>query len=53
MSYQFNHRTAATRPQPPLDAADLDALLIDDELDDFLDRHLADIRESLADDCNY
>ena len=32
-----------------MDAADLDALLIDDESDDFLDRHLAAIRESLAD----
>jgi hypothetical protein len=49
MSYQFNHRTAATRPHQPMDADELDALLLDDELDDFLDRYLADFRESLAD----
>jgi hypothetical protein len=49
MSYQLNHRTAATGPQQPMDAAEIDALLIDEELDDFLDRHVAAIRESLTD----
>ena len=49
MPYQPSHRTAAKRPQPPMDAAEIDALLLDDEADDFLDRHLAAIRESLAD----
>jgi hypothetical protein len=49
MPHQTSHRTAAAKPQPPLDAADLDALLLDDENDDFLDRYLADFRESLAD----
>ena len=49
MPYPHHHRTAATRHQPPADAAlDLDALIIDDECDDFLDRHVATIRESLA-----
>jgi hypothetical protein len=43
-------RTAATRHQPPAEAAaDIDALLLDDEGDDFLDRHVAAIRESHAD----
>jgi hypothetical protein len=52
MSYQLNYRTAATGKQP-MDAAELDALLIDDELDDYLDRHVAAIRESLTDFRNY
>jgi hypothetical protein len=49
MPYQHAHRNAAKRPQPPMDAAEIDALLLDDEADDFLDRYLADFRESLAD----
>jgi hypothetical protein len=49
MPYQHSHRTAAARKQPPLDAAEIDALFIDDEFDDFLDRHVAALRESLAD----
>jgi hypothetical protein len=49
MSYQPSHHTAATRHQPPMDAAEIDALLLDDEADDFLDHHVAAIRESLAD----
>jgi hypothetical protein len=53
MPYQHSHRTAATSPQPPMDAAELDAMLIDDADDDCLDRQLAAIRESLADFRNY
>jgi hypothetical protein len=49
MPYQPSHRPAANRPQPRIDAAEVDALLIDDEFDDFLDSHIAAIRESLAD----
>ena len=41
MPHLHNHRTAATRHQPPMDAADLDAFLIDDEFDDYLDRHVS------------
>ena len=53
MTYQPSHRTAAARPQSPIDAADLDAFLIDDELDDCLDREILAIRESLADFRSY
>jgi len=49
MPHLHNHPTAATRHQPPMDAADPDAFLIDDEFDDYLDRHVLAIRESLAD----
>jgi hypothetical protein len=51
MTYQpSHHRTAAaTSPRPPLDAADLDAFLVEDEFDDALDREIASLRESLAD----
>jgi hypothetical protein len=49
MTYQPSHHPAAPRHQPPRDADALDAFLLDDELDDFLDRHVAAIRESLAD----
>jgi hypothetical protein len=52
MPRQHSTRPAKTRPQRR-DAAELDALLIDDELDDFLDRHVAAIRESLADFRNF
>ena len=49
MTYQHHHREPATSLEPPMDAGEFDALLIDDEDDDFLDRHLADLRETLAD----
>jgi hypothetical protein len=49
MSYQSIHRTAVITPPPPIDAALLDAMLLDDETDDFLDHHVAAIRESLTD----
>ena len=52
MPYTHSHRNDATRHQPPLAPADLDRLLIDDEFDDDLDRHVAAIRESLADSRN-
>jgi hypothetical protein len=48
MSHQTS-RTAAAKPQPPLAALELDALLLDDQFDDDLDRQLDAIRESLAD----
>lgn len=48
MPYQSNPRTATTRHQPPMDAAGFDAQLLDDDNDDFLDHHVAAIRESLA-----
>jgi hypothetical protein len=48
MSYQPSHRTAAPKHQPPTHAVQLDAFLIDDEFDDFLDRHELALRESLA-----
>ena len=53
MTHLNSHRTAANRPHPPAHAADLDAFLIDDEFDDFLDSHVAEIRESLADFRNF
>jgi hypothetical protein len=46
------NRTDATKQQPsgkPI----LDAYLIDDEFDDFLDHELLAIRETFADFCNY
>ena len=49
MTYPHNHRSAANRPQPPMDAAEIDALLIDDDFDDALDRQIAALRESMAD----
>jgi hypothetical protein len=49
MTYQPAHRNAAKKPQPPMHTAELDALLLDDEADDFVDRHVTAIRESLAD----
>ena len=49
MSYQPSHRTTATRHQPPPAAAEIDALVIDDEFDDFLDQHVFTLRDSLAD----
>ncbi len=49
MTHLSNERIDTTRHQPPADDFDLDAFLIDDEFDDFLDRHVAGIRESLND----
>lgn len=49
MSYQPSHYSTPESQRPLLAAADLDAFFIDDEDDDFLDRHLADLRETLAD----
>ena len=43
-----SNRTDTTTHRPPMDAADIDALLLDDELDDCVDREIAAIRESLA-----
>ena len=48
MTYLDSNRTAGTNDRPPA-SIDLDAFLIDDEFEDFLDRHLFEIRESLAD----
>jgi hypothetical protein len=53
MIYQLSHRTDTPRHQPPMDAAALDAFLLDDEFDDFLDRHVAAIRETLTDFHNF
>jgi hypothetical protein len=49
MINQPSHRTAKPHRQPPMAAAEIDASLLEDEFDDFLDRHVAAIRESLAD----
>jgi hypothetical protein len=49
MTYQPSHRTATPSHRLPMDADVPDAFLLDDEFDDFLDRHVATIRESLAD----
>jgi hypothetical protein len=45
MTHLHSSRTATTQHQPPMDDADIDTLLIDDELDDFLDREIAAIRD--------
>jgi hypothetical protein len=42
-------RTATTKSQPLDNSAEVDALPIEDEFDDYLDRQLFEIRESLAD----
>ena len=39
--------------QPPIGNLELDAYFIDDEFDNFLDRELFAIRESLADSGNF
>jgi hypothetical protein len=49
MIYQPSHRTATPSHRPPMDAAALDAFLLDDEFDDFLDRQIASLREAPAD----
>ena len=53
MTYQPSHRPATPSHRPPRDADTHDAFLLDDEFDDFLDRHVAAIRESLADFRNF
>ena len=49
MPYQHSRRTASTTHQPRMNDPNIDALPIDDGLDEFLDREIAAIRESLAD----
>jgi hypothetical protein len=49
MIQQHSHRHAATRHEEATADSDIDAYLIDDQDDEFLDRTLADFRESLAD----
>jgi hypothetical protein len=50
MSYQPSHYPAAPAShRPPLDAADFDGFLIDEEFDELLDREIASLRETLAD----
>ena len=53
MTYQPTRYTAAKPQQPPMDTDELADLLLDDEADDFLDHHVAAIRESLADFRNF
>jgi hypothetical protein len=48
MIHLDSNRTAGTNDRP-LAGIDHDALLIDDEFDDSLDRHVAAIYESLTD----
>jgi hypothetical protein len=48
MAYTHRNADAATIAGPLDDIANLDAFLIEDESDEFLDRHLAAIRESLS-----
>ena len=49
MTHQPSRRTAATCHRPPIDPAGLGAFLVDDDFDDFLDREIDAIRESLVD----
>ncbi len=49
MSYQPIRHATAPRHLPPIDAAKVDTLLLDDEFDDFPDAEIAALRESLAD----
>jgi hypothetical protein len=51
MSYHPSRRH--TTLQPPLDPADFDAFLLEDEFDDTVDCQIAAIRESLADSRNF
>ena len=51
MAHQHRNQIAARMFEPSADTA-IDDLLIDDAIDDFLDRHVAAIRASLA-DCRY
>jgi hypothetical protein len=48
MTRTNSHRNEPAKHQPSGNR-NFDAYLIDDEDDDFLDRYLADFRESLAD----
>jgi hypothetical protein len=49
MIYQHSHRHDATGHEPMTAEPNLDPCPIDDGDDEFLDRYLADFRESLAD----
>jgi hypothetical protein len=50
MTYRPSHHcTTPASQRPPLAAAELDAFLIDEEFDEFLDREIASFRETLAD----
>jgi hypothetical protein len=52
MQHTSNNRNAGTS-DTPLTGIDLDAFLIDDEFEESLDRHLFEIRASLADYRNF
>lgn len=52
MTRTNSHRNDPAK-QPPSGRVERDAYLIDDEFDDFLDRDLAAIRETLADFRNF
>ena len=43
------YSTAATRQDARVEPAELDRFFLDDDFDDFLDRHVLALRESLAD----
>jgi hypothetical protein len=53
MINQPSHRAATPRRRPPMEAAALDAFLLDDEFDDVLDRQIASLREAPADFRNF
>ena len=52
MTRTSSHRNHPTKPQP-INDHDPDVYQFDDEFDDFLDRYLADFRESPADFRNF
>jgi hypothetical protein len=49
MFTQPSQHATATSPQPTRDAARIESLLVDEEFDDFPEREIFAIRESLAD----
>jgi hypothetical protein len=49
MYTQLSQHVTAARQQPTRDAARIESPLVDEEFDDFLDREIFAIRESLAD----
>jgi hypothetical protein len=51
MTYPYS--TAATSQDARIDPAELDSFFLDDQFDEFLDRHVAAIRETLADFRNF
>jgi hypothetical protein len=53
MSYQPSQHADATRPRSTRDAARIETLLIDEEFDQFPDREISAIRESLPDYRNF